>query len=734
MSCLLLLLLATGSGVPAPAIEWPASPFDDPVTVLVPQEPRGERLERRLASAAFYAEARVYYRRRDFGKALRRLQRAWRYHPEARELLPQVLAWAGDLRRFDEALRYMEWVDDLSSLEPLLLRRLALHASGRQEWSQALRLYRAALQHVDAEQRAETMEVGDALLYFDMGRIHFLLGEPAEAAEAFSRIQPFLEHPERLSDNVTLQNMLLGQVDQTFLLVAESYLADGRPDAAEAMFRRAAETGEPQATLDYHLARVALERDQPEQALESWERYLDRAGGTAPHEAYELLAEILERLHGEGAAERLRARLTSLAEQAEADPVLPAFLGQWERERQRLEEAGQWYAEAVERGAGPAAWTALADIQRQQRRPAGFLDTLARAVREGLLLSELGELAERVADEAEEEFIEQVLAEARRRQDEDPDRAVREGVFWAAADLALHAGHYDRFQEQIETAGESRPPAGAELALLRWSVTLLLDDQFLRAVELLQRGVDESWLTERPEIGYFYLVRGLALADELDQALETAEAAVARYPDALLLQSLPGWVLLRSQRYARAAEAYQAVLERFDDIHDNPSVRDELRGIRLSLSYACVKDERRGEAEEWLAQVLDEFPDDAGALNDLGYLWTEEGRNLNWALQMLGRAVEQDPENAAYLDSLGWVHFQQGNYEKAVHWLEKAVSQDTTDGIILDHLGDAYQKVGQLEKALEAWRRAVQEFEEQGETSLRDATRKKIEQYEQNGM
>ncbi len=736
MTCLLLLLSALGSGVPAPEIAWPASPFDDPVTVLVPRAERDERAERRLASAAFYAEARVLYRRRDFDRALRRLQRAWRYRPEAGHLLPQVLARASDLRRFDEALRYVDQVDVLSQLDPLLLRRLALHASGRQEWSLALRLYQAALPPTDPDGPADSIEVGDALLVFDLGRISMLLGKPDQAAAAFSRIQPFLEHPERLSDNVTLQNMLLGQVDQTFLLVAESYLADGRLDAAEAMFRRVAAASEQdqEGILDYHLARLALEREQAGRALELWERYHDRAGGALPREAYELLVAALQRRHGDAAEERIQTRLTELAEEGEPDPVLLAFLGRWFRERERWEEASFWYEQSVARGGGPAAWAALADLQRQQRRPVEFLDTLARVAREGLLLTELGELSEQMAEEAEQEFIAEVLAEARRREEQDPEQAAREAVSWAAAELALHSGCYPQFAERIETAVADRPPAVREQAVLRWSVTLLLDGQFPQAVELLQRGLEASWLVERPEIGYFYLVRGLALAEQEEQALETAEAAVARYPDALLLQSLPGWALLRSGRYAQAVDAYQAVLERFDDVHDNPAVRDELRAIRLSLSYGCVRADRRAAAEEWLEQVLDEFPDDAGALNDLGYLWTEDGRNLNWALQMIQRAVEQDPENVAYLDSLGWVHYQLGNYEQAVYWLEKAVSQDTTDGIILDHLGDAYRQVGQPEKAVEAWRRAAQGFEEQGETSQRDATRKKIEQFEQNGM
>jgi Flp pilus assembly protein TadD len=108
--------------------------------------------------------------------------------------------------------------------------------------------------------------------------------------------------------------------------------------------------------------------------------------------------------------------------------------------------------------------------------------------------------------------------------------------------------------------------------------------------------------------------------------------------------------------------------------------------------------------------VLDEFPDDPGALNDLGYLWTEQGKNLQWARQMIQKAVDSEPENAAYLDSLGWAYYQLGQYAEAVQWLEKAAAGDEPDGVILDHLGDAYWKVrpaGQGRRGLAEGRRSV---------------------------
>ncbi len=67
---------------------------------------------------------------------------------------------------------------------------------------------------------------------------------------------------------------------------------------------------------------------------------------------------------------------------------------------------------------------------------------------------------------------------------------------------------------------------------------------------------------------------------------------------------------------------------------------------------------------------------------------------------MIQQAVDADPGNEAYLDSLGWAYFQMGRFAEAVVELQKAVAAggDEPDGVILEHLGDAYEKAGQLDQ------------------------------------
>ena len=167
----------------------------------------------------------------------------------------------------------------------------------------------------------------------------------------------------------------------------------------------------------------------------------------------------------------------------------------------------------------------------------------------------------------------------------------------------------------------------------------------------------------------------------------------------------------QSQQLDKAEDAYLQLLNRFDSDFTADDNRQVMRDARLTLSTINVQQNRLKSAEQWLLQVLDEFPDDAGALNDLGYLWVDQNEHLKRSLAMVQEAVKVEPENIAYRDSLGWALFRLGRYEEAVQELRLAAASQPVDGVILDHLGDALLKANQPDQALETWRQAVQAFQ-----------------------
>ena len=115
-------------------------------------------------------------------------------------------------------------------------------------------------------------------------------------------------------------------------------------------------------------------------------------------------------------------------------------------------------------------------------------------------------------------------------------------------------------------------------------------------------------------------------------------------------------------------------------------------------------------AEESFHKVLVIDPKNAQALNYLGYMLADRSVRLEEALGYIRKAVAIEPQNGAYLDSLGWVYYRMGNYDLAEENLRLASEKIGTDPTVQAHLGDLYQKTGRLKLATAHWQRALDEW------------------------
>ncbi len=129
-------------------------------------------------------------------------------------------------------------------------------------------------------------------------------------------------------------------------------------------------------------------------------------------------------------------------------------------------------------------------------------------------------------------------------------------------------------------------------------------------------------------------------------------------------------------------------------------------GFLLGAAY-----ERSGQREQAVTifrDVIKNDPDFHAALNYLGYMWAEKGENLQEALKLVGRAVALDPDNGAYVDSLGWTHFQLRQLDSARSYLERATRLEPDDPTVHEHLADVYVALGETAKARDMYQRALQ--------------------------
>ncbi len=119
-------------------------------------------------------------------------------------------------------------------------------------------------------------------------------------------------------------------------------------------------------------------------------------------------------------------------------------------------------------------------------------------------------------------------------------------------------------------------------------------------------------------------------------------------------------------------------------------------------------------------------PENAEALNYLGYMFAEKGIELNEANFLIEKALEIEPENGYFVDSLGWVYYQKGLLDKALEELKKAIQllqkEGEDDPIIREHLGDVYYKKGNLAEAKEQWEISI------SLDSAREEVKKKLEE------
>ncbi len=160
-----------------------------------------------------------------------------------------------------------------------------------------------------------------------------------------------------------------------------------------------------------------------------------------------------------------------------------------------------------------------------------------------------------------------------------------------------------------------------------------------------------------------------------------------------------------------AADVYQR-LEAYADsialLEEVLAAEPQSAEARFRLGAAYERTGRRGEAIAAFRELLRQRADFAPALNYLGYMLAERGESLEEAVRLTQRAVDLDPDNGAYVDSLGWAHFQRGQLAEARRFLERAAGLEPADATVHEHLGDVYAALGDVERALSIYRRALE--------------------------
>ncbi len=237
--------------------------------------------------------------------------------------------------------------------------------------------------------------------------------------------------------------------------------------------------------------------------------------------------------------------------------------------------------------------------------------------------------------------------------------------------------------------------------------------------------------------GYQQIVETYRDQKQWQLATTTAEEAAKKFPNDRSLQMVaasqradlgnPGpaieQVKLMLKGTADDREVYIALAQMYSRIKDWPqaeaninkalelSTKQEDKDYAIFVAGSIYERQKKYDlAEESFHKVLADDPKNAQALNYLGYMMADRGTRLEEALGYIRRALALDPQNGAYLDSLGWVYYRMGNYELAEENLRRASEKIGSDPTVQAHLGDLYQKTGRLKLATTHWQRALEEW------------------------
>ncbi len=205
------------------------------------------------------------------------------------------------------------------------------------------------------------------------------------------------------------------------------------------------------------------------------------------------------------------------------------------------------------------------------------------------------------------------------------------------------------------------------------------------------------------ELSRVEIASGLAALERDEEAISVLRDAVRRDPETLELRLSLANLLASRERYSEAVAM-------IDDLIALLPAEVESDAWRYFVARGAFHLELDNwpQAEKDLERAVEIAPEEPTALNYLGYSWAERGLNLEEAFELIEKAVSLQPDSGAIIDSLGWAHYQLGDYDEAVGHLEQAASLAPEDPTVTEHLGDVYWRLGRKTEARYQWRRALE--------------------------
>lgn len=268
----------------------------------------------------------------------------------------------------------------------------------------------------------------------------------------------------------------------------------------------------------------------------------------------------------------------------------------------------------------------------------------------------------------------------------------------------------DQTRKVVEAISEEEPDYGP--AQLVSADYFLQNNEMEKALASLERATEIN-----PDHGEAWAQRIQVMFNlgQYQEVIELSEEANEAAPDNAFVQFFTG-----------ASYMFENQHEQAEQWLENATLAPSRRNFR-SVIYGTLGDvkqqlEKWDETVEAYERALRLDPENVTVLNNYAYYLSVRGENLDRALEMAEQAVEAAPENASFLDTLGWVYFKRDNYEQARQYIQRSIDTGGASAEVLEHMGDVFEAEGDIGSAKNWWERALEQDPDR--TYLRD----KIEQ------
>ncbi|MDE3137675.1 MAG: tetratricopeptide repeat protein [Acidobacteriota bacterium] len=600
---------------------------------------------------------------------------------------------------------------------------------------QAISYYKKALTF---DPSAVDIRLKMAETYAEAQRLH----DAVDSAQSILK-----EHPDDLATHRLLARIYvrsLGQMgtgsdqDHTLSLAVEQYEAILKLDP-----------GDREAGL--WLARLYRFQNQPEKAEKVLEQMLARDPSDEP-----ALEQYTQLLLDQGHADEAVSRLSKIAGQAssgrlydllgdayarmnnpdkaiasyrQAIALEPDVPSHWRRlarllfDQDKYDEAAKAYQQLTSLDpADPDNFLRLAEIEYQQKK----YDLAQESIKQA---------KQRAPDNLEVVYNEALIAEAQGRFSDAIDvmsKAVSDlqkrstteatsprvyGILYEELGrLYRRQGNFadaEKTFKDLMTLGPAEQRRG-QLELIE---TYRENNQIDDAIATAQQGMNANPKDRQLKITYALL---LGEKQQTNVAVSTLKSLLDKTAADREIYLDIAQVEQRGRRFSQAEHAARTA----ESLATTP---DQRSAAWFLLGAIYERQKQYGPAEQQFRKALTVNPNDAEVLNYYGYMLTEQGVRLDEASELVKRALAEDANNSAYLDSLGWTYYKQNRLADAREFLLKAAAGSPHDPTILGHLGDVYDRLGETELAINTWQKALAEWKRVVPADYEEDTVRKLE-------